>query len=325
MYRLLSFAATVLGVILQLAGLALDAALHAHDTTLAAHEGPFALTNPGHLVFFVGLALTVLGVSATLLVLVLRGPNSVAPGTLGAGRDWRTTTASMAALSVMAVLALAGGALALGGDVFSGDAHGGDQAHHEADGSLAHDAEGQHPDEIDISWEQLRETERMLAEAKAATEKYQDVNRARADGYRPVTGVLSGSAMHFLNQQHLDEGGFDLTRPEYLLYDYADGSYELVGVAYMLLAQSETPPTHFGLLAKWHHHVFRYPCLTTRTWGSPVTTPTTEEACRAVGYVAIPERFWMLHVWLFRPSPEGVFSFENSTVQEVFLVDEESA
>jgi hypothetical protein len=140
----------------------------------------------------------------------------------------------------------------------------------------------------------------MLATAKAATEEYQDIDIARADSYRQVMGPLYGTGAHLVNQQHLDDGGFDAVRPKALLYDRAD---------------DETPPTHFGPLAMWHDHDFHRPCLATRTSGHPVTVHSTEEACRAAGNVFIPAKFWMLHVWLFRPSREGVFSHDNSTIE----------
>src|SRR3954469_3397099 len=64
--------------------------------------------------------------------------------------------------------------------------------------------------EAKASQEQLREIERMLDTAKAETEKYRDVDRARADGYRQVMGALHGTGAHFVNQRYLDEGGFDV-------------------------------------------------------------------------------------------------------------------
>ncbi|MDX6380792.1 MAG: hypothetical protein QOI57_1816 [Rubrobacteraceae bacterium] len=173
-------------------------------------------------------------------------------------------------------------------------------------------------DEADVSQEQQREIDSMLDTVKAVTDEYHDVDHARADGYRQVMGALHGTGAHFINQQYLDEGGFDVTHPEALLYDRADdGSLELVGVAYMLPRQSddETPPTYFGPLAEWHDHDFHRPCLTTRTWGHPVTINSTETDCRAAGNVFITPKFWMLHVWLFRDSPGGIFSHENNTIE----------
>ena len=53
-----------------------------------------------------------------------------------------------------------------------------------------------------------------------------------------------------------------------------------------------------------------------------MTVDRGDEACRATGNIVFPTRFWMLHVWLFRPGPDGVFSESNSTVKAAeVLVD----
>ncbi|MGH2538298.1 MAG: hypothetical protein ACRDHL_12955, partial [Candidatus Promineifilaceae bacterium] len=49
------------GAICSLLGLAWDAWLHRQDPGLAAHEGLFSLSNPGHVLLMAGLALVVLG------------------------------------------------------------------------------------------------------------------------------------------------------------------------------------------------------------------------------------------------------------------------
>lgn len=312
MYPRLSFAATVSGVILQLAGLAVDAAPHTQDAGPVAHEGLLTLSSPGNLLFFVGLALTVLGVGATLLALLLRVASSVAPTTPGgAGRSRLMTAAIAPVLIAMTALVFVGGAS-------TRHTHSVGHAPHDADSTRSHHTDEINTDEANTSQEQLRDIDRMLAEAKVATGKYQDVDIARADGYQQVMGALHGTGAHFVNQQYLDEDGFDVAHPEVLLYNHAgDGSLELVGVSYMLPRQSdnETPPTYFGPLAAWHDHDFHRPCLTTRTSGHPVIINSTEADCRAAGNVYIPPKFWMLHVWLFRPSPEGIFSHDNSTIE----------
>src|SRR5579864_7563242 len=50
------------GVVALLCGLALDAYLHAKDPTLAHREGIFTLSNPGHVLLGIGIALVVVGV-----------------------------------------------------------------------------------------------------------------------------------------------------------------------------------------------------------------------------------------------------------------------
>src|ERR1043166_2033651 len=50
------------GVVALLGGLALDSYLHARDPTLAHREGIFTLSNPGHVLLGIGIALVVVGV-----------------------------------------------------------------------------------------------------------------------------------------------------------------------------------------------------------------------------------------------------------------------
>lgn len=61
-----SLLAGVTGIATLLAGLGADAWLHAEDETLAAREGIFTLTNPGHLLLGSGLALTCAGILMAL-------------------------------------------------------------------------------------------------------------------------------------------------------------------------------------------------------------------------------------------------------------------
>src|SRR5690348_17835565 len=63
MKRLAAFlAAGLAGVVALLGGLALDAYLHAKDPTLVHREGIFTLSNPGHVLLGIGIALVVVGV-----------------------------------------------------------------------------------------------------------------------------------------------------------------------------------------------------------------------------------------------------------------------
>ncbi|HZU77985.1 MAG TPA: hypothetical protein VFA70_14555 [Dehalococcoidia bacterium] len=312
----------------QLAGLALDSYLHARDATLAAREGVLTLSNPGHLLFALGLALAILGAGALLLDPLWRCRR---PGALAA---------SLAVLPVVGVLVLSADAFAFVARTGGLDAHehaapsAPVAASHDhalstpaAAAGVAHDhsattaaavadaSRHQHGDEVNVSWDQLREIDRLLQTAKDATEKYRDVNAARADGYLQMTQVVPGLGAHFVNPRLVGAGTVDIAHPPILLYDYApDGGFELVGVSWTLPKKpgDDTPPdSPFGPLAVWHYHTDL--CFDARS-GSPVVSAKGASACRASGGLFLPQTPWMVHAWIFRDSPEGVFSHENSTI-----------
>ncbi|HEY4790309.1 MAG TPA: hypothetical protein VIJ05_03120, partial [Actinomycetes bacterium] len=59
------------GLVLLVVGLAWDAVLHARDPGLAAEEGVLTLSNPGHLLAGIGIALVAIGLASALVTLVL--------------------------------------------------------------------------------------------------------------------------------------------------------------------------------------------------------------------------------------------------------------
>ena len=70
MRRIVTFlGVTAAGLVAVLAGLAWDVARHAHDPSLAAREGVLTLTNPGHALVGIGIALTGAGLLGSILTL----------------------------------------------------------------------------------------------------------------------------------------------------------------------------------------------------------------------------------------------------------------
>ena len=73
-------------------------------------------------------------------------------------------------------------------------------------------------------------TEKQLEAAKAATEKYRDIDVALADGFVQGGPDVPGEGFHYLNPKRLD-CKFDPEKPEILLYAFPPGKTELRLVA----------------------------------------------------------------------------------------------
>ena len=136
----------------------------------------------------------------------------------------------------------------------------------------------------------------LVATVRAATERYQNVEAARAAGYGLFHGCVSGPqegamGIHLVNGDLVGDGALDAMRPEALLYEVRNGQYDLLGVEYVVIAEAwharnEAPPVLMGQL---FHYV-----------GSP-------------NRYGIPA-FYELHVWAWKANPNGTFADWNPHV-----------
>ena len=127
---------------------------------------------------------------------------------------------------------------------------------------------------------------RDLDSVRRATTAYTDFSRAQTAGYSTrLTECMSdpagGMGYHYGNPAFID-GSARLLEPEILMYEpQRDGSLQFVGLEYVVpLSASATPPSLFGL--SFHRN----------------------EAFQ----------LWVLHVWLYRDNPSGMFSDWNPRV-----------
>jgi hypothetical protein len=163
----------------------------------------------------------------------------------------------------------------------------------------------------------------VLAEIKAANERFTDVNVALAEGYIAdptgmcVTAEMEGypredgnMGIHYFRpdllgitatEPRVNGTGThtDYLKPGVLIYEpQADGSLELVAVENLVFEKSwkaagnEGPPSYAG--HEWHHMV---------------NDPNTE-VDEAHGF----EPHYELHAWVFRENPKGPFEQFNPTV-----------
>jgi hypothetical protein len=309
------------GLALLLAGLGFDAVAHARDPGLAAEEGVFTLSNPGHLLAGIGIGVVVVGLAGALATLVL------------ARRGWRP-------LSTPARLGLAGGALALallaggvgawaaagagnhddhlataaahvhgepeGTDTATPDGTGTDGP--EGAGTAAPDGTGTAgagtpghvhgpnlPDVAAAGADERARAETLWKASIANAERWRDPEAAAAAGFRFQGKQRPGDKpvrfLHVPNPAWRADGRvLDPERPETLVYWRSSGDrLVLVGVMYAA-ARGEPGPTVGGPITRWHDHESCRDPATRAKLGRPVAGACPDgQVLRRSGE--------MMHVW----------------------------
>lgn len=178
---------------------------------------------------------------------------------------------------------------------------------------------GHHPHgspAVAITFAELEQTAQRLAAARQATEKYQDVRVAEAAGYRAIGPNVEGMGIHYVRQA--DAHRFSITEPPILLYEREAGGLtglRLVGVSYLLVAPADADgqpvnPPFPKALASWHKH--NNVCVLP---DNSASVDLSESQCVARGGRFTAETSWMVHAWIWKDSPGGVFSPTNPLVR----------
>jgi hypothetical protein len=159
--------------------------------------------------------------------------------------------------------------------------------------ALAQDAHShmQAPQNTELTADQKSKGKTLLKKVRDATERFQNVEVAEADGYQLLFGCVSGDSagamgLHYVNMDLVNKGEVKLNHPQIVIYEpTSDGRVRLTGADYLILAQGwdqnhpGNPPQLMGQL----FHLFDAP----NRFGLPA--------------------FYTLHVWAWKDNPNGAF------------------
>lgn len=123
-----------------------------------------------------------------------------------------------------------------------------------------------------------------LQQVRAATARYQHLKNAEKDGYVDIDVVMPNMGYHYMKMEHVDDK-FEIRNPEILVYNHdEDGNMELVAVEYAIpIPLSVNAPEGFtGSGDVWTYHT---------------------------GF-----NLWLLHAWVWKYNPDGVFNPTNPDV-----------
>jgi hypothetical protein len=152
----------------------------------------------------------------------------------------------------------------------------------------SHMAAAQNPE---LTADQASKAKTLLKQVRDATERFQNVEVAEADGYQLLFGCVSGDSvgamgLHYVNLDLVNKGEVRLNHPQIVIYEpTSDGRVRLTGADYLILAEGwdknhpGDPPQLMGQL----FHLFDAP----NRFGLPA--------------------FYTLHVWAWKDNPNGAF------------------
>lgn len=143
---------------------------------------------------------------------------------------------------------------------------------------------------------QSRDTSRFIAEARAATERFKDINVAIAERYVKIGPDFPAMGEHWANGESVMKSA-DGARPSILTYVNIDGKPTLTGVVYTVILppNGKVPEGLPG--AQWHDHV----------------GTVDEESLLFHGHDDPMDglRLAVMHAWVWTPNPAGTFVTDN--------------
>ncbi len=152
-------------------------------------------------------------------------------------------------------------------------------------------------------------TTAFIAAARAGAERYRDRDVAIASGFRRLGMDFPSMGEHWVNPGKVMAGKFDPADPAMLTYATIRGKVTLLGVVYAVpLAAGADPPPLPGGVNLWHEH--------NGTVDEESMLPEHHSSTHSERNTT---RLAILHLWLWVPNSEGLFSADDWSLPFVRL------
>lgn len=166
----------------------------------------------------------------------------------------------------------------------------------------------------------------IVAQVRAAIEKYKDYKKALADGYVIANPEVNEPQFHFTKEANVlaAEHEFDPTKPSSLLYFQTPKQrYKLEGVMFTAGPTATLDELNERIplsIVRWHYHVNFCAAPADRVKEYLGQHPkfgmfgsiNTAEACKAEGGTFYPHIFtWMIHVFPFEEDLKDAYSMND--------------
>lgn len=148
---------------------------------------------------------------------------------------------------------------------------------------------------------------RRLADIRAATHRYLDVEQAKADGYVQASGNRPLQGYRFSNAGIT---AFDDAHPSALVYIRAEGQWQLAALEYAIPGQRPADAPFPGIAWERRLAICRYADWQEFPSRAAAECPRTHPETKSP-FAAWEPDLWGVRVWLWYPNPYGLFASLN--------------